>query len=568
MKPPIRYIWLPLILILFATSLTGNWFYYASSAGFYAYTITIGLLAVFAALLLSFPGNRIALPLSLPLGIFFIYTSYILLNSIAKGGFNYISLWALANFIFALSTTLLLFSAPNQPFPTPNAQTIDRLLTGLSLLAAIESLVCIAQFGKLLPSYDPHFPVTGTMENPNIAAMFLALCLPAILTFILQQNKSLRKLSIGIFVLVLIALALLNCRSAIIGSAVATFLFLLFQFDALAKRRRLTTLLITAVLLLLCFPLSRYLYQLKRPSADGRQFIWRLSARIAAENPATGIGYGHFQQQFNLRQAEFIRSGNATSQEQHNARTVYVAYNEYLQNAVEGGIPGVVLYIALLTALLLAPLRSVKTGRNSPGLITAWSAMAGFAVMSAVNFTAQAIPLTGLFSVYAAILMSYSPARPIASRVLPGYALVLFLVITGAYIDITQVRTAIADNKNRQARQWLADHQPELALSILPSLAGPLAGYESYWKNYGYALVADKKYAAALPILQKAKTLVTEPGLFMATGYCYAQLKNDQAAIPQYQEAIYLEPSRPESRAALSSLLETTIVSLTTETKK
>lgn len=63
-----------------------------------------------------------------------------------------------------LSTTALLISIEKID--------VSKIFAGLYILAAIESLVCVLQWGSLIGSLNHYFAVTGTWVNPNVTGLF------------------------------------------------------------------------------------------------------------------------------------------------------------------------------------------------------------------------------------------------------------------------------------------------------------------------------------------------------------------------------------------------------------
>ena len=88
------------------------------------------------------------------------------------------------------------------------------------------------------------------------------------------------------------------------------------------------------------------LYQLKPDSALGRLFMARMSARAVWAEPWTGHGAGSFAAAYGEAQEAYFAAGRHAAWEERVAGSPEYAFNEYLQAAVEGGIP--------LTLLLLA----------------------------------------------------------------------------------------------------------------------------------------------------------------------------------------------------------------------
>ena len=105
--------------------------------------------------------------------------------------------------------------------------------------------------------------------------------------------------------------------------------------------------------------------------------IWKLSAGMVIEKPLTGYGYGRFEYDYNLNQANYFSEGNATASEIKNSAYVRMAYNEYLQNAVEGGLVALLIISALFLSLLIR----FPSGTRID-IISAYGGIAAFVCMS------------------------------------------------------------------------------------------------------------------------------------------------------------------------------------------
>ena len=250
-------------------------------------------------------------------------------------------------------------------------------------------------------------------------------------------------------ILCLIALILLQCRTAFIGTAVCIILILNHQYQLLHKLQNKFSkpILIIIVATTLCLTAIAFtlLYHSKQASSDGRLFIWKISLQAIAQKPILGSGYGQFEHDYNLAQAKYFATGTATQQEIRNASYVHMSYNEFLENLFEGGIIGLVLFVGLIAALLAPcplkgvpgsitakeglqkvvfgspskmrhPTENIGSPHKSPfrvgvqntllgdgGVFFAYAGIATFTIMCFFNFTIQAIPVRALFILYAAV---------------------------------------------------------------------------------------------------------------------------------------------------------------------
>jgi O-antigen ligase len=104
------------------------------------------------------------------------------------------------------------------------------------------------------------------------------------------------------------------------------------------------------------------LFYLKPASANGRLFMWRMECRAVVEKPWTGRGIGSFAAAYGDAQEAYFAKGNYAPWEEAVAGSPEYAFNEYLQLAMEWGIPVAVLAIAVVVLCFVAGLRKKRYG--------------------------------------------------------------------------------------------------------------------------------------------------------------------------------------------------------------
>lgn len=422
----------------------------------------------------------------------------------------------------------------------------------------LESLICLGQYFGMLQSQNHFFKVTGTWANPNVTAMFIAMAIPAFFAMLHSRLKTSKGLLWTSFAILCASLVLLNCRTAWIGLIITVLIQITRHYGLVKKFRVLTTsrkatLAATAAGIVLLAGIL--LYNHKKSSADGRLLIWKISAQMISKKPLTGFGYGMFERDYNLFQADYFSSGKGNALEKANAGYVHMGYNEFLQNAVEGGALGVLLLCALFYSLLRLPvLRGGNDNKENEELVAAYCGVLIFMAMSLVNFTMQAIPAMCVFVVYGALLagapcqrrllaISYLPGKLGMRRVAGGLVMVI-----GLLLSWSSFQTIRASYFNKQASLQSSNGT---AIKMLASFANDLNHYESYWTNYGNVLFKQGDYVGALSKYAHATLLTSDPELYLKTGICYERLNRLDEAIKNYQQSAWLDPNRMEPRIAL-----------------
>lgn len=91
-----------------------------------------------------------------------------------------------------------------------------------------------------------------------------------------------------------------------------------------------------------------FLYHFKKDSADGRILMWKITAAAILRHPLGGVGLGGFPAAYAEEQAAYFADTATSVEEQRVAGCPEYAFNEYLQIALEEGMPGLGVFAAWL----------------------------------------------------------------------------------------------------------------------------------------------------------------------------------------------------------------------------
>jgi O-antigen polymerase len=545
-----------LLLALISAALINFEFFYTSVNLAYYGFCTMALL--FVILFHLYSAFKKTIRLTAPLLFFALWCLYIVLHSLSMAGSVFFVLYIVILFLLLISATAF--------FRSPGLN-IQRFFSGIALIATLESLYCIGQYGGWFKSQNNLFPVTGSWVNPNVTAMFLALTIPVFLFLFKSIYRKLIQIS---FIILLVALFLLKCRTALIGGVFSVILFYGIEYQFVNwlrnKKNRFTLRALIILGLLIMIPLGTWLYNTKKASAAGREFVWKVSGLMIMQKPLTGYGYGYFEKQYNLFQADYIQKGKASAKELENAGPVTVAHNEFFQNAVEGGFLGLFLP-SLFFGSLLFPLRqrnkidtheiegiavdAIAAKANDDYSNVGFTAVIGFIAMSVFEFTIQAIPVMGLVTIYSSLVCSTLKPLQLGSKfTFPGNNKILSIgfkitiIFMGLYLLYFTIGIAGADRQNKKALLLKKQGHYETAMKIMPALEPYLKGDSDYWKNYGSLYFSTGNYPSAIACFEKAKQISSSCELFLGMGICYEKLNQYPAAIEQYKQLVLLHPSK------------------------
>lgn len=546
----VTYIEVIVILTIIAAGLVNADYFYSSTAvAYYGFCISVLFFVIGSAFLCSTKNI-----LKTPILLFELWCLYVLVHYFTNTGTIVFAIYSVTLFLLLLKATTL-FSTPNFKFKL--------FFTGIAGIATVESMYCIAQFFGLFKSQSKLFAVTGSWNNPNVTAIFLALTVPVFLH--LFQGKY-KKIVWAGFLSLIVALLLLKCRAAFIGAVLSIIVFygLEYQFLNWVKNKKNGTtakaLLILGLLIII--PLSSQLYNAKKASADGRKFIWKVASIMATEKPIMGYGYGFFEKEYNLYQVKYIQNGKATTDELANAGPVIMPHNEIIQNAVEGGSLGLVLISLFFGSLLFAVKQKNRTNQNEQYLEAisqvkssyfhlAYAGVIAFIGMSMVNSTMQIVPIMCLLVIYAAIVCSILKPLPLPVNLAffqndKAFSIVpkAIVVAISFYLLYLIFGMATAERQNKKAKLLKEAGQYEQALHSMPDLESCLKEDSNYWKNYGSIYFGLQNYSAALNCFKNAQNLSTLPENYGGIGACYEKLQQYPQAIQQYETMVALYPSK------------------------
>lgn len=212
--------------------------------------------------------------------------------------------------------------------------------------------------------------VVSTFENPNMLGEYLILLLPIVAAiFFGDRHLSTKPASLAAFAVGCLCLIYTWARGAWLG-----FLFAAVLFVLMWSRRSVALIVAGVCALPLLVPylpaniVSRFtsIGDLTDTSTNYRVYIWRGSARMAADYAWTGVGVG--EQAFNRIYPYYSFAGIEKAPHAHNL---------FLQIFIELGIFGFVLFIVTLICFLQSGFSLAKCGEDKTVRLIGCGAMCG-----------------------------------------------------------------------------------------------------------------------------------------------------------------------------------------------
>lgn len=289
------------------------------------------------------------------LGVLFISST-----ELAQGEMSVQWLWMAKT---SLLTALSLWIA-KRVYPQGKSINVDFytiIIWILIVYAGSESVLGWRQLYGFAFSNHSLYSLTGSFFNPGPYSGYLVMALPLCLHEWLYLNDTKRKTLIqwggyylagGVMLLILCVLPAGMSRSAWLAGLLSSLWVCSMHYSWYSKlraswaqhRKRVIGIAIVGFFCLLLGGMMAF--HLKKDSANGRLFMWKISCQAIAERPMTGYGHGNFSSAYGTAQEAYFAAGDYTEQEELVAGSPEYAFNEYLQVAIEWGI------LALLCLLL------------------------------------------------------------------------------------------------------------------------------------------------------------------------------------------------------------------------
>lgn len=240
--------------------------------------------------------------------------------------------------------------------------------------------------------------VYSTFGNSALLAEFLApLLLLAAGLVPGEKNRAWRIFAMAASLAMAVCIVLTHSRAAHVAVLAGAGVFILFS--ALKGRGLLAgaavAIIFAALGAGLFLTLSRTGF--KNESIETRQLAWKVTLKMFAEQPVSGVGAGNFAYRYLGAQSEFFKQpGNEKYARLANWEKPKHAHNEFLETAAETGVPGLAAMLLLLIVFLWKNASGFLRERNFLAL-GVFSAAAAFWLEMCVGLSYHIPPSGALF---------------------------------------------------------------------------------------------------------------------------------------------------------------------------
>ena len=400
----------------------------------------------------------------------------------------------------------------------------------LIVLGFIEAVWGVCQLYGFTASRHSLFALTGSFFNPGPYSGYLAMILPVCLYQWLVCKKKERMLrqaqhnscslemiigrmeyvvTGGVMFLILCVLPAGMSRSAWLAAGIsclwvygcyANWDEYIREIWWLHKERVIGVLLgVVCVSVLAGF----LLFSLKPDSARGRLFMWKMACHAIAENPLFGHGAGSFASAYGNVQETYFAAGDYTSWEERVSGSPEYAFNEYLQGAVEFGIPLTLCVLAIIVVCLYTGIRKERYG------------ICG-AIISLMIFSFLSYPLQLPVFVMTAIVLLLACVLGNSSWEWLGVAIITGVIGLCRMKNDLYTEQACRDWMN--ARILYNSGAYESAEKSYEQLYPLLKDRATFLFEYGHGLHKQQKYEVSNGILKEALKRSSDPMILNILG--------------------------------------------------
>ncbi|WP_302030121.1 O-antigen ligase family protein [Bacteroides caecimuris] len=439
-------------------------------------------------------------------------------NDIPVGEMAYQKLW-LGRMLFVFVVCCLLSFCLNRK----NYLSFPTIVTWvLIILGGMEAVWGLRQIYGLAVSNHSLYALTGSFYNPGPYSGYLAMIFPLCLYEWLNLKEKTGRtwaeqgkyyIALGVMLLILCVLPAGMSRSAWIAAAIsATWVYgmhaswgsKLKEFGRKYKKRVVLACIAGSVIIIVA---GYALFQLKATSANGRLFMWKISSMAIAESPVIGHGTESFVSAYGRAQEDYFANGEYSETEELVAGSPEYAFNEYLQVAVEYGIP-------FLLAVSLVIVFCFWKG-SSEGRIGICGGVISFLVFS---FSSYPMQIPGFAVTFYLLLAACAIGR---SKVIL-FLFISMMALLGTYYWKNNQYAACKDWYRSKMLYNIGAYQS--AKEDYGKLYPELANRGAFLFEYGYSLHKLKEYDNSTRILEEAMAHSNDPMILNIIGKNYQAL--------------------------------------------
>jgi O-antigen ligase len=429
------------------------------------------------------------------------------------------------------------------------------LKTGLPYLILLAGLVeAIWGLGQLygyFPSKHPLFKTTGSFLNPGPYGGFISLIFPLSLHYWLyykQKNKFLSCFALLTGMVCFMVFPATLSRTAWIAAILGCLFVLLFdtrlsiRLRAFRQRRKRWFILGITILCITIVGSFYGTYLLKKDSADGRFFMWKITTLAIKESPVKGKGLGGFPAAYAKAQIEYFKSERANETEKLVAGSPEYAFNEYLQIFLEQGLPGILLFLLLSFLIIKEGIRNKQVG--------ATGSFVTLLVFAFASYPYQLWQFPIVWVLLGTICTAGSGSKKARTYHYGSKKTVLSVLLLGTLCFVSVICSSRQKVFFQAKKEW-KKLQPLYTVKAYESVTDdyaalyPVLNYEpKFVFEYGIVLNAAGQRGKADSILSRGLKMSCDPMFYNVKGRNYHEMGKYSESEECYRNSLYLLPER------------------------
>lgn len=394
--------------------------------------------------------------------------------------------------------------------------------------------------------------ILGTFGNADHLASYLALSSPLLLGLCALWSGWRRYLFIVALILAITCLIFTGARGSTLAAVIGIAIPLIWSVRKgirISKRRAALALLAFAMVLAAVFIAKPRIatdmvgrmgdFSLTHPrgSVQFRLLTWRTSLLMIAQRPIRGSGQETFKLLFLPTLAGYLKGGDPLLYDAFRQK-MNEAHNEFIQTAVETGIPGLA-FLLIFCGFIIAHARRRPVGLEPGEAFFAIAVLGGFIAVLADAFGSisfHVVPTHVAFWAIAAVLVT-PPAPAQAPRSRPAWRWGAAVGLIGvAYVTLFTALDNIAFEACFKQGTMLnaAGRYPDALVAFTRALTvKPTSGQIKFY--LGSVLIQLGRYEDGLLVLRQSEKNFQDIHLYKNMGVAYERLGKPDLAAEQYR---------------------------------
>lgn len=421
---------------------------------------------------------------------------------------------------------------------------------GILIVGFVEAIIGLGQLYGFFPSGHHLFRTTGTFLNPGPYGGFIALMFPLTLHYWLyfrKRKKILRYVFLFVGMVCLLVFPATLSRTAWGAAAIGCMLVAIYETEItdklkdLYQKYRKRAVLCIVLFCLLSGGVIYGIYQFKKDSANGRLFIWKITALAIRNTSLKGVGLGGFPAAYAQSQINYFKEKEASAIEKHVAGSPEYAFNEYLRIFLEQGIAGGILFLFLTSLIIRRGIKNEQTGAAGSFL-----SLSVFAIASYPYYLWEFLVVWVLLATICA-----SQAKPPSSESSKNRRISIFTLFA-VLVLIADLSVCVAQwyFYHRASKEW-EKIRPFYTMKAYSKIIDNYIRLYPQLKHdpkfvfeYAMMLNAEKRHEQADSILSRGLQISCDPMFYNVKGRNYHEMGAYRKAEACYMNATYLIPER------------------------